>query len=103
MWLHLMNGGGLCISKYVYLSMWAEVGERGAVVLVAFNMKQFDFDRKGGDKTLDSLDDVIVRLYITERGSSIVWVVGKIVEDRFVVDGNGEERSRSRRWVLVGV
>jgi hypothetical protein len=62
MWLHLMNGGGLCIGKDVYLSMWAEVGEWGAVILVAFNMKQFDFDRKGGDKTLDSLDDVVVRL-----------------------------------------
>jgi hypothetical protein len=59
---HLMNGSGVCIGKYIYLSMWTEVGELGAVVLVAFDMIWFDFDREGGDKTLNSLDDVIVGL-----------------------------------------
>ena len=61
-WLHVMNGGSMCIGKYVYLSMWVEVGELCAVVLVAFDMIQFDFDWECGDKTLNGLDDVVVGL-----------------------------------------
>jgi hypothetical protein len=48
-WLHVMSGGGMCIGKYIDLSMWAEVSELCAVVLVAFDMIQFDFDQEGGD------------------------------------------------------
>jgi hypothetical protein len=44
-WLHVVDGRGMSIGKDIDLSVWAEVGELGVVVLVAFDMTQFDFDR----------------------------------------------------------
>jgi hypothetical protein len=70
---------------------------------MAFHVIEFYFDGKGRDKLLDGLDDVVVRIQVTEWGGGFVRVVGKVVQDSFIVERDREMRRRGRRGVLVGV
>jgi hypothetical protein len=100
---HIMNGGGMGIGKYINLGVWAEVGKWGALVLMAFYVIEFYLDWKSRDKLLDGLDDVVVGVQVTEWGGGVIRMVGKVIQDSFIVERYGERRRRGRRGVLVGV
>ena len=98
-----MDCGGMGVGEYIDLGVWAEVGKWGALVLMAFHVIEFYFDWKSRDKLLDGLDDVVVGIQVTEWGGGVIRIVGKVVQDSFIVERYGERRRRGHHGVLVGV